>query len=207
MDTSITALLAFVVSVTFSPGPNNIMSATIGMMHGYPKALRFILGVVCGFSVIMILGAVVANALLAVVPAIQPLLKYVGAAYILWLAWVTWSHRDDFGGQDDAELTRSQGFVGGFALQFANPKAMTYALVLFSTFLSGVIGNVVLVLVTAAALAGVAFLATSTWALAGAAIRRWLKTDRQRAIAAGILAAALVYTAIELAELPTLLFG
>ncbi len=207
MDASFSALVLFVVSVTFSPGPNNIMSATIGMMHGYPKTLRFILGVVCGFAIIMLLGATVANALLAVVPAIQPLLRYVGAAYILWLAWVTWSHRDDIGSQRDADLTRSQGFAGGFALQFANPKAMTYALVMYSTFLSGILRDIPLVLLSAAVLAGVAFISTSMWALAGSGIRRWLKSDRQRAIAAAVLAAALVYTAIELAGLPGALLG
>jgi hypothetical protein len=47
----VTAALAFVFAMTFSPGPNNIMSASLGMMHGYQKALRFILGVVCGFAV------------------------------------------------------------------------------------------------------------------------------------------------------------
>jgi threonine/homoserine/homoserine lactone efflux protein len=59
----------------------------------------------------------------------------------------------------------------------------------------------------AAGLGFTAFLATSTWALAGAGIRNWLRTDRQRAVAAGVLSAALVYTAIELAELPSLIFA
>ncbi len=202
-----TAALVFGVTMTFSPGPNNIMSASLGLMHGYPKALRFILGVVCGFAVIMLLGAVVANALLAWVPTVQPFLKYFGAAYILWLAWVTWSHRSSFGAQSDAGLTRSQDFFGGFALQFVNPKAMTYALVMYSTFLSDLVRSIPLVLISATVLAGLAFVSTSTWALAGAGIRRWLKTDLQRAVAAAALAAALVYTAIELAELPVLLFG
>jgi len=203
----VTAALMFVVTMTFSPGPNNIMSASLGLTYGYPKTLRFILGVVFGFATIMLLGAVVANALLAVIPTVQPLLKYLGGAYILWLAWVTWSHRSSFGVQGDAELTRSQSFFGGFALQFVNPKAMTYALVMFSTFLSDFVRNIPLVLISAATLAGVAFLATSTWALAGAGIRGWLKSDRQRTVAAGVLATALVYTAIELTGLPALLLG
>lgn len=196
------------LAMTFSPGPNNIMSASLGLMYGYPRALRFILGIVCGFAIIMMLGAVVAGTLLSVVPAVQPFLKYVGAAYILWLAWVTWSHRSDFGGAgDDTVPTRSQSFLGGFALQFANPKAMTYALVMYSTFLADWAGNVIFTLGSAIVLAAVAFVATSAWALAGAGIRQWLRTDRQRAIAAGVLVFALVYTAIELAELPQVLLG
>jgi cysteine/O-acetylserine efflux protein len=203
----VTAGITFALVMTFSPGPNNIMSTSLGMMHGYRTALRFILGVVCGFACVMLLGSLVATALFATVPAIEPLLKYVGATYVLYLAWVTWSHRAEFGVGEQTELTRSQGFLGGFALQFANPKGITYALVMYSTFLAGVVGDPPLVALSAVVLAGIAFLATSTWALAGSGIRRWLHTDRQRAIAAGMLAVALVYTAIELAELPSLLFG
>ena len=207
MSTSLPALIAFVVSMTFSPGPNNIMSTSLGMMHGYRRALPFIMGVVSGFAIVMGLGALAATALLAAVPAIQPVLKYLGALYILWLAWVTWSHRSRFGAGGGAELSRSQGLPGGFALQFANPKAMTYALVVYSTFIADLVRDPPLVALSALLLAGVAFASTSTWALAGAAIRRRLTSERQRAIAAGLLAAALVYTAIELAELPALLLG
>lgn len=207
MDTSLSALLAFVFSVTFSPGPNNIMSATLGMMHGYSKALRFILGVVCGFSVVLLLGAVVATALVEAFPIVQPFLKYAGAIYILWLAWTTWSHRSAFGSGDSDQPARSQGFAAGFALQFANPKGITYALVIYSTFLSGLVHDIPHVLLSSVSLAGVAYLSTSSWALAGAAIRRWLDTDRRRAIAAGVLAAALVYTAVELAEIPAHILG
>ena len=202
-----TAALTFMISMTFSPGPNNIMSTTLGMMHGYRRTLPFIAGVVCGFAIIMLIGAVTATLVLSAVPAIEPFVKYVGGAYILWLAWVTWSHRSDFGAGEDAPLTRSQGFPGGFALQFANPKAVAYALVMYSTFLAGVTGDVALTALSAVALAGVAFLATSTWALAGSGIRGWLKTERQRTIAAGVLVAALVYTAAELVGLPALVFG
>lgn len=205
MDAPLAAVLTFVFSMTFSPGPNNIMSATLGMMHGYGRALRFILGVVCGFAAVLSLGAVVATTLLSAFPVIQPFLKYVGAAYVIWLAWVTWSHRGDFGAPGGTELSRSQGFVGGFALQFANPKGITYSLVMYTTFLSGLVHNAALVALSAVALSGVAFLSTSTWALGGAAISRWLRSDRQRAVAAGVLTAALVYTAVELAGIPALL--
>lgn len=205
MSAPLLVVVMFALSMTFSPGPNNIMSASLGMMHGYKKALPFIVGVVCGFWIVMLLGAAAATVLIGVVPAIQPYVKYAGAAYIVWLAWVTWSHRDAFGAAGDATVTRSQGFPGGFALQFANPKAMTYALVMYSTFLVGLAGDIPLVVVSAVILAGLALASTSTWALAGSAIRGWLNSDGRRAAAAGVLAAALVYTAVELAGLPALL--
>lgn len=207
MSTSLVAALTFAVTMTFSPGPNNIMSASLGMMHGYRRALPLITGIVCGFGIVMLLGALAATVLLGVVPAVQPFVKYVGSVYIVWLAWTTWSHRRDFGTGQGAALTRTQSFPGGFALQFANPKAITFSLVMYSTFLVGLAGNIPLALLSAIALAALAFAATSTWALAGAGIRGWLSSDMRRAIAAGVLAAALVYTAVELAGLPALLLG
>ena len=35
-------LISFVVVTTFTPGPNNISSASMGVLHGYRKTLNFL---------------------------------------------------------------------------------------------------------------------------------------------------------------------
>ena len=198
------ATLTFALAATFSPGPNNIMSASLGMMHGYRRTLPFMFGVFWGFVVIQLICAAAAALLLQSLPAVEPALRYVGAAYILWLAWTMWSKRDGFGQTVGDDVPRSQGFVSGFGLQFANPKGAVYGLMMYSTFLAGVNGQILPLTVCALVLSGLAFASTSLWALAGTTIRRWLRTDRDRIIAAAVLAVALVYTAVELADLPAL---
>ena len=199
------AALTFALAGTFSPGPNNVMSGSLGIMYGYRRSLPFILGITCGFALVMLVCAVAATVLLDSFPAVEPLLKYVGAAYILWLAWTTWARRASFGKAVGADVPRAHGFLGGFALQFVNPKAFIYGLIMYSTFLASLATNVVVLLVSAVVLAALGFTSCSTWALAGVTIRRWLRTDTDRAIVAGVLALTLVYTAVELSGLPALL--
>lgn len=201
----VAATLTFAVAGTFSPGPNNVMSASLGVMYGYRRSLPFIAGVTCGFTVVMLVCAAAAALLLGALPAIEPYLKYVGAAYILWLAWTTWSKRAEFGkAVGEKDVPRSHGFPGGFVLQFANPKAIVYGLMMYSTFLAALASKPVPLAVSAVALALLSMTSTSLWSVSGMTVRRWLRTDRDRAIIAGVLSLTLVYTAVELSGLPAL---
>lgn len=196
MEIALAPTVTFVLAATFSPGPNNVLSGTIGMMHGYRRALPFILGIATGFVVAMFLCASAAAFILDRLPRVEDAMRWVGAAYILWLAASTWAGRREFGSEE--ALPKSQGFVGGVVLQFVNPKLVAYGITLFTTFLSPLNDRPPLVAIAAVVLAGVSLSSTTTWALAGATIRHWLRTDRSRAIAAGVLVAALLYTAVEL---------
>jgi cysteine/O-acetylserine efflux protein len=199
------AFTTFAIAVNFSPGPNNVMSGSLGIMYGYRRTLPFLLGIACGFTLVMIACAAAAALLLDLLPSIEPALKYVGSAYILWLAWVTWVRRASFGKAAEGAVPKSHGFIGGFVLQFANPKVVIYGLMVYSTFLAGISGDVLPLVASAVGLAAISFAAVSTWALAGVTIRRWLRTDRDRAVVAGVLALSLVYTAIELSGVLELL--
>jgi cysteine/O-acetylserine efflux protein len=196
MEIAVAPTVAFVLATTFSPGPNNILSGTIGMMRGYRRALPFTLGVATGFVLMMSFCAAAATALRSALPDVTPILRYVGAGYVVWLAWTVWRDRGRFGSEEG--LPKAQGFPGGFLLQFVNPKLAAYGLTLFTTLLAPLTDRACLVAISTVALAVVSLASTTTWALTGAAIRRRLCTDRARSIAAGVLVLALVYTAVEL---------
>ena len=196
MTPHLAATITFVVATTFSPGPNNLVAAALGMLGGYRRALRFTLGVFCGFVVVMLVCALAATMLLERLPTIEPALKYIGAVYVLYLAGVIWFRRGAFG--RGAEPTVVQGWRGGFVLQFVNPKLAVYGLMLYSAFLADLAEDTLHLVLSTVALALVSFASVTTWALAGATIRRWLTSDRARAIAAGVLALSLVWSALEL---------
>jgi cysteine/O-acetylserine efflux protein len=192
------ATVAFVLAGTFSPGPNNVMSGSLGVMHGFRKTMPFILGITCGFATVLLGCAAASAVLLKTVPAIEPILRWVGAAYIGWLAWSTWAKREKLGAPTGGDIPRAHGFGGGFLLQFVNVKGLIYGVMMYTTFLAGLAGHLPALAVSAVLLALVALASTSTWALGGVAIRRWLHRPRDRAIVAGFLAVTLVYTAVEL---------
>ena len=75
---------------------------------------------------------------------------------------------------------------------------VVYGLTIYSTFLSPVADRLVLLTLFALLFAGIAFFATSTWALGGAVINKHLRHATARMLVNTTLALLLVYSAIDL---------
>ena len=86
MDFNLIPFLSFVVITTFTPGPNNISSTSMGVLYGYKRTLNYLLGIATGFFFVMLLCGLVSTTLLSVFPAFEKVLRLIGAAYIIWLA-------------------------------------------------------------------------------------------------------------------------
>jgi cysteine/O-acetylserine efflux protein len=197
LDINLAAFLSFAFVTTFTPGPNNVSSASLGVLHGYRKALKYIAGIVTGLFLIMLLCGWVSTTLLTAFPSFEKALRFIGAGYILWLAFETLRSSYTFSEGDQAPM----GFANGFVLQALNPKVIVYGLAQYSTFLKPLVGNPVYLVCSAMFLAGVAFCSTSTWALFGSAIRAHLHQRRVRQFVNLTLSLLLVYSAVELAGL------
>lgn len=189
--------LAYVLVATFTPGPATISTASLAVQHGYRQTLTFQGGLAVGVFCIMLASGMVTSALLGIFPMLEPVLRYAGAAYILYLAYTILKATYNFADQP----VKAVGFVRGFLLQFLNFKLFVYAITLFSTFLAPIGGSVGLLVVTAVLLALVSLCATSLWAAFGSAVKLFLRAPRAKAVVNILLALSLVYTAIALAGL------
>jgi cysteine/O-acetylserine efflux protein len=194
MDINFGAFIIFVIVTTFTPGPNNISSSSLGVIYGYRKTIPYILGVTTGFFLTMFVTGLISRTLYAIIPSIEGAMRVVGAVYIMWLAYKTLQLTYDI----ESENSQALGFGSGLLLQLFNIKVWLYGLTLYSTFLASITGNIFLLLISAVLLASVAFVSTSSWALFGSATKQFLHHPRyQRALNIG-LALLLVYNAIEL---------
>lgn len=191
------AFLTFVLVTTYTPGPNNITSSSMGILYGYRKTVNYILGICTGFFGIMLLSGVVSATLYAIFPSLEAIMRLLGAAYILWLAYKTLKSTYKFSSDESPAL----GFSNGVLLQAFNPKVWVYGLTLYTTFLAGITGNIFMMLFFALFLAFIAFTSTSTWALTGSAIKHTLRNPRFQKGINLALALLLAYTAIELSGL------
>ena len=142
----------------------------------------------------MLVSAYLSSALLNVMPFAERYLRWIGAAYILYLAVGTL--RADY--RFSADKAAGGAFAKGFVLQLFNPKVAVYGLTLYATFLAPISGQIAWLALFAAIFAMTAFAATSTWALDGAVIRNSLKKVSFRKTVNIILALLLVYTAVTL---------
>jgi cysteine/O-acetylserine efflux protein len=194
MPPNLFPLLSFVLISTFTPGPSNIASASMGVLHGYKYTLNYQAGLAFGVFLVMFLSGWISTALLQLVPALEPALRYIGAGYMLYLAFGILQASYMFTEKNVKPL----GFVHGVMLQILNPKLFFYAFTLFSAFLVSITGNLALLVVAAALLSAISFGATSVWALFGAAIKTYLHQPRVKSVVNGILALLLVYSAVNL---------
>jgi len=81
------AIFSFVTSIT--PGPNNIMLLASGINFGLKRTMPHAIGVSLGFFVMLLAVGIGIGALIKSSPIIYNILKYLGALYLLWLAWKT----------------------------------------------------------------------------------------------------------------------
>lgn len=170
------ALFAFVTSVT--PGPNNIMLLASGAQFGFRRTLPHMLGIVLGVASLLFSTLLGLGALFTLYPPLYNVLKWVGCAYLLWLAWKIGSAPV---GNLDAKKSSSAPMNWWQALlfQYVNPKAWMMAIGCVSSFaIAGdlyVQSGVWMIVLFAA----MGFPAISIWAWAGVSIRCWL-TDQKR---------------------------
>jgi cysteine/O-acetylserine efflux protein len=197
MTTSLLPILSYILISTFTPGPSNISSASLAVLHGYKNTLKFQAGLAAGVFLLMFISGLLSGTIVKIFPSFEPVMRYFGAAYILYLALGILKASYTFTEKDSKPL----GFVHGFLLQILNPKLFVYAFTLFSAFLASRIQNISVLFLVVMFLAVVAFCATSTWALFGTAIRTQLQQPRLKLVVNIILSLSLVYTAISLTGL------
>ena len=82
-------LAAYACATTFSPGPNNILLLSCTSKFGFRKCLPLIFGIWTGLLSVMLICGFGCAWLGELVPQVVPYAKYVGAAYILYLAYRT----------------------------------------------------------------------------------------------------------------------
>ncbi len=123
------AFITYIVATAYTPGPNNIIALNTTTKYGFRKSnsLRFGIGV--GLAVIMVLTNALAFTIGSYIPEIINYLKYLGAAYILYLAYKLLLSKPF-----TSDETKIPKFWTGFFLQFMNVKVILYGITAVSSF-------------------------------------------------------------------------
>lgn len=87
---NLSAFLSYTFLTAYTPGPNNIMAMTNASRDGFRCSLYFILGIFSGFIIVMTTCAAFTALLYEFIPTIRPVMVWLGATYIIWLAWTVW---------------------------------------------------------------------------------------------------------------------
>ena len=170
------ALLVLATAMSFSPGPNTTLSTALAANGGLPRAMRFVLAVPIGWTVLLALCTAGIGALVVAAPALRWVIKALGIAYLLWLAYKL-SGSGTLGRADGANL--NIGFGQGVMLQFVNIKAWLLALTLVAGWIAGQPDALGRFAIVAPVMLVYAFVSNFTYALAGALLREWLSKGKR----------------------------
>jgi threonine/homoserine/homoserine lactone efflux protein len=140
-----TTLLYFLgvsMALTIAPGPDNIFVMTQGITRGRRPAIVTALGMCSGVSIHTTAAAFGISALFYSSVLAFNLVKYAGAAYLLYLACMTLKERSSvrLANADDRPL--SALFKRGFIMNVLNPKVALFFLAFLPQFVSPASGQV-----------------------------------------------------------------
>lgn len=125
------ALVVFLFPLAYSPGPGNMFFAAVGARFGTRASLPAMTGYhLATWLVTAAIGLGFAS-FAGAAPVIFEVIRYAGAAYVFWLAWLFLRA----GTADTAADARKATFLDGAVLLLLNPKAYVIIALMFTQFL------------------------------------------------------------------------
>lgn len=172
------ALGAYVLVMSITPGPNNVMVLASGARFGLRRTLPHLTGISLGFTVQVTVVCAGLGVALARFQLAQAWLRWIGIGYMFYLAFKLLRA----GAVGSAHAARPLSAVEAAVFQAVNPKAWVAALTMASVFMPKS-GSLPLAAASMAlVLVAVNFPCASIWAVCGSALSSWLDHPRRRFI-------------------------
>lgn len=130
--------------MVLSPGPNMLYLISRSICQGRKAGITSLGGVVTGFLVHVLTASVGLTALFLAIPLAYEAVKWLGAAYLLYLAWQTVKPgvHSPFEARSLPADSPRKLFVMGFLTNALNPKIAVFYLAIFPQFVSPEAGSV-----------------------------------------------------------------
>jgi threonine/homoserine/homoserine lactone efflux protein len=162
------AFVVFAAVMYFTPGPNNIMVLSSGLTYGFRRTIPLIAGITIGCAFMVAAVGLGLGTIFIAYPVLQTILKYAGAAYLIYLAAAIAMAEPVAPGQDNRRGPMT--FWGAAIFQWVNVKGWVMVIGTITAY-AGIARfpwNII-VQVAVNLILGVA--ATSAWTLSGSSLR------------------------------------
>ena len=169
------AFVVFAAVMFFTRGPNNVMLLSSGLTHGFRRTLPHVAGVTFGFAFMVAAVGLGFGTVFIAYPVLQTILKYAGAAYLIYLAAAIAMSGAAPSGQGNQR--RPMTFWGGAVFQWINVKGWVMVIGTITAYAAIASFPWNIVIQTAISLV-MGTLSTVAWALFGSALRPVLTSPR-----------------------------
>lgn len=182
------ALIGFSFVSSITPGPNNIMLLASGVNFGFRRTIPHMFGIAFGFGLLLLGVGLGLKEFFEQVPSAQIVIKVLGAAYMVYLAWqIANSGPVESGEAGGKPMT----FTAAALFQWVNPKAWVMAIYAMTAF-TGQPDFLTSVLIVTASFVVVNFPSVSVWCGFGVALREFLSDPKKLRIFNIVMALLLI---------------
>lgn len=191
----IPSFLVYCYVGAITPGPANLCSLSTALRFGKGPAFRQWRGLFTGFFLIS-MAAVAATYLLGtLLNQYVGALSWVGAAYLLWMAWHTLRASS---GSSENHTPEAPGFLSGLLVNLTNVKVMLFCLMALASYVLPYTNSLRGLLAVGLFLPFTGPVANLVWLFAGAALQKLFvnhpkAVDRVCAAALALCAVTLVW--------------
>jgi threonine/homoserine/homoserine lactone efflux protein len=169
------AFIVFAAVMYFTPGPNNIMVLSSGLTFGFRPTIPHIAGITFGCAFMVAAVGVGFGAIFIAYPVLQTVLKYAGAAYLVYLAATIAMSEPVKPGEETGR--RPMTFWGAALFQWVNVKGWVMVIGTITAY-AGIASfpwNIAIQVVLCLLLGVVS---TSIWTLSGSSLRSLMTSPR-----------------------------
>ncbi|MEE0094963.1 MAG: LysE family transporter [Oscillospiraceae bacterium] len=160
--------LIYCIINAFTPGPGNILALNTVTNYGYKKGRPLFFGIFAGYYVVQILCAIFVYGVNTLLPNVMSVMKYIGAAYILWLAIHIAISKPS-----SENTEQSASFWKGFMLQFVNVKIYMFGVTALTGYIVAYMSAFPALLFFELVIATIGTIATTTWIGMGVLIQKF----------------------------------
>lgn len=172
-----TAFMLFAISISMTPGAGNIALIGLSSRYGFGATLPFILGNTVGVIAILAGASVGLAGVLSLYPTLYMILKWLGAGYLLYMAWGIANMELE----SDTSVKKS-GFMSGILVQILNPKSWVASITVFSQFVSPDNSYVTQVTIIILVMVVTGVIGMLQWAFFGSMLMKLIQSPHKRVI-------------------------
>ena len=188
-------LIGYTIVTCITPGPNNLILLSSGANYGFKKTIPVMLGIVLGFSVMIIIVGLGIMQVFERFPSVKAVMIWASLAYTAYLAWRIGSSSSIGKADNKVLMTAMQGAL----FQWVNAKGWVMALTAITLYAPS--NSIVSVVIVALVFAISGIPCVGIWGLAGVQFNRFLNTARRLRIFNIGMALVLIFSVLPILKI------
>ncbi|MBF0377679.1 MAG: LysE family transporter [Desulfamplus sp.] len=173
--------LAFVIATTIMialPGPSVFLTVSHSISFGWQRALSTVSGATMGIAVQLLVAAIGMTSLLNVVSEAFEWLRWIGAAYLIYLGIRQWQSASKPLEIESSSVSMTNLFVQGVVITIPNPKSLIFIAAFLPQFIDAGHPLALQFAFIIPTFLVITFIATSVWAFVAGSVSGFIKSQR-----------------------------